>query len=84
MDYKQMTPQERYAYKSAWLPHAHTVRIHSDLLTSASGYCKQQLAQHEWKMYKWTNNYEHTYKFEHAQHAQGFKDYIGPKWVLQP
>ena len=71
-----MTPQEVFDYKNKWKP-GYTVRLHSDLTSEGKAFCKGQCKQHEWSFTQWTDNYEHTFHFEHAEPAKKFKDAMG-------
>mgnify|MGYP007072096878 CR=1 FL=1 len=76
-----MTPQEISEYKMRWMrENSHSVRLHSDFDTQGKTWCRKNLERHQWKMNTWTNVYEHTFYFEHAEHAKLFEqqwpDYI--------
>ena len=66
-----MTPQEIFEYKMHWMP-GHQVKIHSDLDWTATDWCKKNLKQWEWKVYNWTDVYEHTFAFEKEEDAVRF------------
>lgn len=71
-----MTPQEVFEYKQRWKP-GFTVRLHSDLADRGKTFCKRQCKRHEWSCTTWTDNYEHTFHFEHSEPAQKFKIAMG-------
>ena len=70
-----MTPQEIAEYKQRWMSTGNNnpVRIHSDLADRAKTWCRKNLQRHEWSMTTWTDIYEHTFFFEHAESAEQFK-----------
>lgn len=71
-----MTPQEIFEYKNNWKP-GFTVRLHSDVIDRGKTYCKRICERHEWSVTTWTDVYEHTFHFEHQNHADEFKNTMG-------
>jgi 3-polyprenyl-4-hydroxybenzoate decarboxylase len=70
-----MTPQERFDYKAKWLKSSAVVTIHSDYEYEAKRWCKDALELHQWHFVKYTNIYEDTFYFEHAEHAHKFDNW---------
>jgi hypothetical protein len=78
-----MTPQEISEYKMRWMrDSSHSVRLHSDLDTQGKTWCRRNLERHQWKMDTWTNNYEHTFHFEHQDDSLIFQT-LWPKFTNQ-
>lgn len=66
-----MTPIEIFEYKNKWKP-GYVVRLHSDLRSRATDYCKVQMLKHQWDFMKYSNVYEDTWMFEYRQDAESF------------
>jgi hypothetical protein len=66
-----MTPIEIFEYKQSWKP-GHSVRLHSDLRSQATDFCKLRMKKHQWDVKEYTNVYEDTWLFEHLSDAQSF------------
>ncbi len=71
-----MTPAEIFEYKQRWKP-GYTVRLHSDLADRGKSFAKRNSQRHQWSVTTWTDNYEHTFHFEHEESAQKFKIAMG-------
>ena len=68
-----MTPIEIFEYKRAWLSAgAFPVRLHSDLDCQGKDWCRKNCQRHQWSFDSYTNAYEHTFWFEHKEHADEF------------
>ena len=74
-----MTPQEIFEYKMRWSP-GYSVPIHSDLDWKAKDWCRKNMDRHRWSMDTWTNNYEHTFRFERKHDADLFASTFN-EWV---
>ena len=66
-----MTPIEIFEYKNKWKP-GYTVRLHSDLRSRATDYCKVQMLKQQWDVRNYSNVYEDTWMFEYRQDAESF------------
>ena len=71
-----MTPQQITDHKNKWMP-GYEVRLHSDLESSGKDWCKQVMPKESWHFVKWTNVYEHTFRFEFIEAAQNFQMEFG-------
>lgn len=71
-----MTPVETFEYKQLWKP-GYTVRLHSDVVDRGKTWCKRACERHQWSVTTWTANYEHTFHFEHQEHAEKFITAMG-------
>jgi hypothetical protein len=63
-----LTPAEVFEYKQRWKP---------GFADQGKTFCKRQCDRHEWSCTTWTDNYEHTFHFEHNESAQKFKIAMG-------
>jgi len=78
-----MTPQEINEYKLRWMRGTpYSVRLHSDLDTQGKTWCRRNLERHQWKRNTWTDNYEHTFYFEHQDDSLIFET-LWPKFTNQ-
>jgi hypothetical protein len=78
-----MTPQEINEYKLRWMRGTpYSVRLHSDLDTQGKTWCRRNLERHQWKMNTWTDNYEHTFYFEHQDDSLIFET-LWPEYTNQ-
>ena len=68
-----MTPQEVTDYKLKWYP-GHEVFVHSDLDVKAKDWCRKHFERQHWSMDKFTDVYEHTFRFERQTQATKFKE----------
>lgn len=67
-----MTPLEISEYKLAWRSNSYDVKLHSDLDWKGKDWCRKHLGRHQWSFDKWTDVYEHTFRFENPDHANSF------------
>ena len=74
-----MTPQEIFEYKMKWSPGI-TVDVHSDLDWKYKDWCRRHLERHQWSMDTFTDNYQHTLRFESQEYADLFKEEF-EQWV---
>lgn len=73
-----MTPLEIFEYKKRWQrAGGYAVRLHSDLRSQGTEYCKVQMFKHQWDLQIHTNVYEDTFHFEYKQDADAFKVKFG-------
>jgi hypothetical protein len=77
-----MTPIEIFEYKLRWKP-GFSVRLHSDLVNEGKTWCRRNCERHQWSMTDWTDNYEHTFHFEHQDDSLIFET-LWPKFINQP
>lgn len=68
-----MTPQEIIEYKLTWKPGFEVV-VHSDLDWKCKDWCRKTLDRHQWSMDNYTHVYAHTFRFEHEEHADAFRE----------
>jgi hypothetical protein len=64
-----LTPQEIFEYKLRWRPGT-ACHLHSDLFFEGREWCKEHLPKKAWHFETWTDNYQHTFFFEYAVHAE--------------
>jgi hypothetical protein len=69
-----MTPQEINEYKMRWRPDAWSVGLHSDLDWKGKDWCRKNLERWQWSFDKWTDVYEHTFRFEYQSDANAFRE----------
>ena len=71
-----MSPQEIFEYKLKWKPDSFQFPVHSDLHIECKDWCRKNLQRWEWSMDAYTDVYEHTFHFEHAEHADAFLKWL--------
>lgn len=76
---EKATPQEIFDYKLSWKP-GYSVDVHSDLDVQCKDWCRKNLERWQWSMDSYTYVYAHTFRFEHEEDAQEFKD-VFKDWV---
>ena len=70
-----MIPIEIFEYKQRWQrAGGYAVRLHSDLRSQGTDYCKIQLMKQKWDFSQYTDNYEDTFHFEYKQDADAFRN----------
>jgi len=69
------TPLEISDYKHKWMASEdnNPVPLHSDLDVAGKDWCRRNLERYQWSMTTYTDVYEHTFYFEHKEHADEFK-----------
>lgn len=72
------TPQEITKYKRQWMMLQNTTAIplHDDLHVEGKSWCRRNLERHQWSMTAYTDECEHTFYFEHKEHADEFNRHI--------
>ena len=69
-----MTPQEITNYKTEWMKHCtNLATINEDSDLQAKRWCRANLKQQEWHFVPYTDVYEHSILFEHAESCEAFE-----------
>ena len=70
-----MTPRDIFEYKQRWTRDngGYSVRLHSDIRSRGTEFCKTHLMKHQWDFKIYSGAYEDTFLFEHKHHAEEFK-----------
>lgn len=71
-----MTPLEIYEYKRKWIEYGHCVDADTWIEFKCKDWCRQNVAQHQWAFFKYTDHHLHTFSFENQEDAENFK-----KWM---
>lgn len=76
----EMTPQEVFEYKLSWKPNSVQLRVCSDLDAQCKTWCRTHIERWEWSFDAYTAPYEHTFHFEHEEHAEQFSKHF-EQWI---
>ena len=70
-----MTPQDIHFYKMKWLPGFRVV-VGEDSDISGKSWCRANLERHQWSFEKYTDMYEHSFRFEKEIDAINFSKFM--------